>query len=287
MTDLISPTMIHTAPTAMVEVRAMAAIARDNPRNEQLAITRMQNSCGRLRTAEKAFYRLNRDGQQVSGLTVQLARELIRCWGYVNSGITEIARREGYSEMMAEAWDIDGGVRTFSTFTAPHRRNGGNGIRDLVDTQEIFENNASVGARYLRACLLGLLPLWYREEAQDLCLDTLANGADIGQEGPPLAQRQQQVITMFEGLAVTVAQLVRKIGRPETQWTAGDVATLRVIGKSITAGETHVRLEFPVEQTHNDDVLTAVPDTPAPAAVPAAPRTASTAAPKTTKADNK
>lgn len=286
MTDLISP-ITQPASTAMAEVRAMAAIARDNPRNEQLAIDRMRSSCGRLRTAEKAFYRLNRDGQQVSGLTVQLARELTRCWGYVNSGVTEIARREGYSEMMAEAWDIGGGVRAFSTFTAPHRRNGGGGIRDLVD-QEVFEDNASVGARYLRACLLGLLPLWYREEARDLCLDTLANGADIGQEGPPLAQRKQQVIDMFDGLAVTVAQLVRKIGRTEAEWTAGDVATLRVIGKSITAGETHVRLEFPAEQTHNEDVLTAVPDTPAPAAVPAAPRTTpSTAAPKTTKADNK
>lgn len=250
---------------AMAEVHAMLAIARDNPRSEQLAVTRRDDACSRLVLAEKAFYRFPRDGQQVTGPTVQLMRELARCWGNINFGIKELARRDGagQSEMMAEAWDIETNARSYNTFIVPHKRDVGKGTRDLVQMREIYENNANAGARRLRECLDAILPFWYIEEATALCTEVLENGADKGKQGPPLVERKRRMIEAFTEFKVTVAQLERRLDRPEGRWTAGDVATLRVIGKSLKAGETQVDLEFPREQTHASDVLgaTAAPIT--------------------------
>lgn len=238
----------------------MLMAARDSPRSEQLAVTRRDDACSRIVLAEKAFYRFPRDGQQVTGATVQLARELARCWGNVNFGIKELSRRDGagQSEMMAEAWDIETTTRSYNTFIVPHKRDGKNGPKDLTSMRDIYENNANAGARRLRECLFAVLPLWFIEEATDLCREVLENGADKGKQGPPLVERKRRLIEAFAGFKVTSSQIEQKIDRPEGRWTAGDLAMLRVIWKSLKAGETQVDVEFPREQTHASDVLGAV-----------------------------
>jgi hypothetical protein len=277
-TDLISPSSSWTGQgtkveqaRALAEVYAMLANARESPRSEQLATTRMNDACGRLVLAEKAFYRFPRDGQQVTGATVQLARELARCWGNINFGIKELLRDDGraQSEMLAEAWDIETSTRSYNVFIVPHKRDTKTGPKDLVNMRDIYENNANAGARRLRECLFAVLPVWFIEEATNLCTEVLENGADKGKQGPPLVERKRRLIEAFTEWRVTLAQLERKIDRPEGRWTAGDVAGLRVIWKSLRAGETQPDMEFPREQTHASDVLGAVAD-PLPAA-PAAP----------------
>jgi len=64
---------------------------------------------------------------------------------------------------------------------------------------------------------------------------------------PPAAPKPPTatgVIKGFEPLNVTASQLETKIGRPHTQWTADDIATLATLGKAIKAGETTVFKEF-------------------------------------------
>jgi hypothetical protein len=273
-TDLISPSSSWTGQgtkveqaRALAEVYAMLANARESPRSEQLAVTRRDDACSRLVLAEKAFYRFPRDDQQVTGATVQLARELARCWGNINFGIKELLRDDarGQSEMMAEAWDIETSTRSYNVFIVPHKKDTKKGPKDLVNMRDIYENNANAGARRLRECLFAVLPFWFIEEATNLCTEVLENGADKGKQGPPLVERKRRMIEAFTEFKVTVSQLERKLDRPEGRWTAGDVATLRVIGKSLKAGETHVDIEFPREQTHASDVLGAVA-TPLPVA---------------------
>ena len=46
-------------------------------------------------------------------------------------------------------------------------------------------------------------------------------------------------------MSVTQAQLEDKLGRPASDWTPGDVASLRVISTSLQRGETTVADEFP------------------------------------------
>lgn len=276
-TDLISPSSSWTGQgtkveqaRALAEVYAMLANARESPRSEQLAVTRRDDACSRLVLAEKAFYRFPRDGQQVTGATVQLARELARCWGNINFGIKELLRDDarGQSEMLAEAWDIETSTRSYNVFIVPHKRDTKSGPKELVNMRDIYENNANAGARRLRECLFAVLPFWFIEEATNLCTEVLENGADKGKQGPPLVERKRRLIEAFTEWRVTLAQLEGKIDRPEGRWTAGDVATLRVIWKSLRAGETQPDLEFQREQTHASDVLAA---TATPAPTPATP----------------
>lgn len=58
---------------------------------------------------------------------------------------------------------------------------------------------------------------------------------------PPTAQ---QIIDAFAKFNVAAAQLETRIGRPHTQWTADDIATLATLGKAIKAGETTAAKEF-------------------------------------------
>lgn len=69
----------------------------------------------------------------------------------------------------------------------------------------------------------------------------------LAESEPPAAPKQPTaagVIKGFEPLNVTAAQLETRIGRPQDEWTADDIAALANLGKAIKAGETTVFEEF-------------------------------------------
>ena len=66
---------------AIAQVQAMMIAAKQYPRDEGRARARMQDACGLMSLAERAFYRYPRGGEQVEGPSIHLARELARCWG--------------------------------------------------------------------------------------------------------------------------------------------------------------------------------------------------------------
>lgn len=124
---------------AVAEVQAAIFIAQQFPRNEATALARVRAACGQRTIAEKAFYRYPRSDKTVTGETIHLARELVRCWGHVDFGIRELARddQRGESEMLAYAWDLEVNTRVTNTFIAPHRRDRKEGARPLVDLREV------------------------------------------------------------------------------------------------------------------------------------------------------
>lgn len=249
----------------MAEVQAMMAIARDNPRSISLARSRMTDTCSQMALAERAFYRFNRGGQ-VTGPSVHLARELARCWGNITSGVKELYRNDFamHSEMLAYSWDIETNTRQEHGFIVPHKRDTKSGTVALEDMRSIYENNANAGARRLRECIFAVIPLWFRVDAQKLCMETLQKG-----DGKPLAHRVDEIIKRFTDFKVRQAQLEDKLGKPEGKWTAADVATLTVVGQSLAAGEATVEDEFPTAFTRAVDILPAGP-VAAPVAEPVA-----------------
>lgn len=228
---------------AVAEVQAAVVMARSMPRDISVAIDNMRQSCRMKRLAERAFFRFPRGGQQVSGASVHLARELARCWGNIDYGVKELARDDNYgqSEMLAFAWDLETNARSETVFIVPHMRDKKGGAQKLVDMRDIYENNANNGARRLRECIFSVLPPWFTDEAKEICNNTIANG-----EGDkPLPQRVADAVAAFEGIGVNVANLETKIGLARSKWTAHDVATLRVIYTSIQRGEISKEEEFP------------------------------------------
>lgn len=251
---------------AVAEVAAAVQVAQLCPRDVRAATEEMRRACAHPKLAERAFFRYNRGDGIVTGASVYLARELARCWGNVQSGVSELRRDDehGQSEMQAWAWDVQTNSRTSTTFIVPHARDTKKGRKELTDLRDVYENNANNGARRLREMILGLLPQWFVEEAKDICTDTIRAG-----NGKPLGERITEAVEAFEAeFRITRARLEQRIGHPSAAWTAHDVATLRVIFTSLRRGEIQVEDEFPTERTASVTAADlGVP--PAPAAQPA------------------
>jgi len=230
---------------AMAEVHAAMLIAREMPRDLASAIREMEMSCGQLALAERASYKFPRGGQNVAGPSVYLARELARCWGNIQYGITELRRDDEYgqSEMQAWAWDVQTNSRSSSTFIVPHKRDKRGGAERLTDMRDIYENNANNGARRLREAIFSVLPVWFVEQAKTMCAATLENGG-----GVPLAKRVSDAVAAFKARGVSKERLERKLGKPSNDWNAFDVADLGVTFASLQRGEITIADEFPEER---------------------------------------
>lgn len=228
---------------AVAEVQASVIAAMKSPRDVQAAMREMREVCAIPALAERAFFRFSR-GETVTGETVHLARELARIWGNITFGLVELSRDadKSHSEMMAFAWDLQTNARAQTTFIVPHVRDTKKGAKSLTDVRDIYENNANMGARRLREQIFAVLPVWFREEAAELCQRTLEHGG-----GKPLVQRVADCEAAFAGIGITRAQLETRQGRAATQWTAQDVAALGVVFQSIRRGEVSKEEEFPRE----------------------------------------
>lgn len=237
---------------AAAEVHARVVVAQQVPRSVTRAGANMREACEQRRLAERAFYRYSRGGQQVTGPTVHLARELARCWGNVDYGLTELDRDDtaGVSQMLAYAWDLETNARSVLTVFVPHLRDKKSGAERLTDVRDIYENNANQGARRLREVILAILPAWFVEEAKDNCMKTLQSDGT----GKTMAQQAADLVANFLRLGVTRAQLEAKQGRKADDWTPLDLAALRVVGKSIDRGETTVGEEFTADQVTAADI---------------------------------
>jgi len=226
---------------AAAEVFASVMSAKQAPRDQQLALRSMHEVCRMKELAERAFFRYSRAGSQVTGPTVHLARELARCWGNIHYGVSELRRDDehGQSEMQAFAWDLETNARAASIFIVPHKRDKRDGAVLLTEARDIYENNANAGARRVREAIYSVLPLWFVEQAQELCRNTLTSGG-----GKPLQQRIAEVIDWFGRIGVSEQQLADKVGKGAAQWTELDLAPLGVIYRSIKNGEVSKDDEF-------------------------------------------
>lgn len=236
---------------AIAEVQAAVVVAQQMPRDIERAVREMQRSCGQNSLAEKAFFRFPRGKDPdtgktlyVSGPSVQVARELARCFGNLQYGIVELRRDDGYgqSEMLAFAWDLETNTRSSTTFIVPHIRDTKKGSQALVDQRDIYENNANNGARRLREMIFAILPGWYTEDAIAACYQTLNAGIGDGEERE---QRIGIVIARFAEMGVSERQLTQKTGAPKERWTPYDITQLGVIYRSIQRGELNREDEFP------------------------------------------
>lgn len=241
---------------AVAEVQSMVVVAQNCPRNEAQAIQKMREACGRIHLAELAFFKFPRGGQSVQGPSVHLARELARCWGNINYGVSELDRDDlrGMSEMVAYAWDVQTNARSATNFIVPHMRDKKGGPERLVDLRDIYENNANNAARRVREMIFSVLPKWYVEEAKALCRETL----EKGEGDKPLTQRIADAVAAFAKIGVSVERLEAKIGTKSTAWTPVDIANLGVSHRSIRNKEISADEEFPpLGATKLEDVLKA------------------------------
>lgn len=221
---------------AAAEVMAAVQVALQFPRDETAAMNRMRMACRNRRLADRAFYSFPRAGGRVTGPTVHLAKELARCWGNIQCGIHELSRDDerGQSEMQAFAWDVQTNERVSTTFIVPHLRDTKNGPVRFEESRDIYENNANNGSRRLREMIMSVLPVWFREEAIEICQETINNrGANV------MAPERQRALAVeqYAGLGVNQSQLEQFIRKAADMWLPPDLTKLNVLHAEIVAGK--------------------------------------------------
>ncbi len=235
-TDLV-PT---NGPDAMVavatgrvtqEVQAAMTIAKKCPRDETAAIERIRQACTRVRLAEQARYSYPRGGKKVEGPSVRLAEVMAQNWGNLDFGIVEVEQRQGESTMMAYCWDLETNTRQTKTFTVRHWRDTRGGGHALSDARDVYEITANMGARRMRACILGIIPGDVQDVAIEQCHKTLA-----GDSKEPVADRVRKMVAAFSEFSVNAEMIERKLGHKVDACDEYSLVDLRGIYQSLRDG---------------------------------------------------
>jgi hypothetical protein len=217
---------------AVAEVMGKLFVASRRPRDKAQAFTELMEECARPAMAEEAEYSYPRGTETVSGPSIRLAEAMARVWGNIEYGIRELSDDEEGTEMEAYCWDLETNVLSSQKFRVKKERSTRQGSYKLTDQRDVYEQNANLGSRRLRARILAVLPADLKEHALAACKRTLAPKVD------ELPARVSKMVTSFGKMKVTPGQLEKYIGRKTTEFTADDFTKLIGVHNSLKDGFT-------------------------------------------------
>ena len=213
------------------EVQAAMIVARRFPRDETAAIARIAQSCKRRLLAGKAVYKYAKGGNNITGPSIRLAEAIAQAWGNLDFGVIELSRRGGSSEMMAYCWDLETNTRQQKIFTVKHWVDTKGGGRSTRDERETYETVANLGARRMRACILGIVPGDVSEFAVEECRKTLRGVSD-----EPTVDRVRKMVVRFAELGVDQEMLEQKLQHPVASTDVFELEDLISIYNSMKDG---------------------------------------------------
>lgn len=214
------------------EVQAAMIVAKHFPRDERVSCDRILNACTRRSLAECAIYSYSRGGTEVSGPSIRLAECIAQNWGNIDFGYIELEQKNGESQVMAYAWDLETNTRQSKVFSVPHRRDTKKGSFPLTDSRDIYEMVANQASRRVRSCILAVIPNDVVEMAVSQCEVTLKSSA----AGKALDDRIAEMVERFAEYGVTTDQLRAYIGKNVEAFTENDVIRLGKVYRSLKDG---------------------------------------------------
>ena len=241
-------TVAIEASRAVAEAQGKLYIAKAFPRDETRARTAVMEVCSRYEFASKAFYAFPRGKETITGPNIRFAEELARCWGNVDYGIKELSRDTGKSELQAYAWDLETNTQSVQNFTNPHQREVGKKMVSLTSDRDIYENNANMAARRLRARILAILPSWLVEAAINQCRKTVA----AGEKGMILIDRVRVLVQMFGKFGVTQDQIEKRLKKKVDAMSEDELAEYVGIYNSIKDKDSTAASWFGTEEKAAD-----------------------------------
>lgn len=235
------------------EVQAAMVIAKRFPRDEVDSFNRIINSCKRKGLAENAMYEYPRGGQKVTGPSIRLAEAMAQNWGNIDFGIIELEQKNGESQVMAYAWDLETNTRQTKIFSVPHVRGTKKGNVPLTDPRDIYEMVANQGARRLRACILGVIPGDVQEAAIKQCEETMASG-----EKKPIIDIVREMAAIFQNeFGVPLEAIEKYIGCKSEAFSMNDLVRLKKVYRSLHDGmakrEDYFELAVPADSSEVTD----------------------------------
>ena len=219
------------------EVQAAMVIAKKFPRDEYEATEKIKRTCQRSTLAEQAIYSYPRGGQNVSGPSIRLAEALAQNWGNIDYGIIELEQKDGKSEMMAYAWDLESNTRVTKIFGVEHKRDTKKGSYVLTDSRDIYEATANFGARRMRACILGVIPGDVVDMAVNECIETQKKS--YGEL--PSQEKIKKIEKLFKkDFGVTKEQIEKYAGRNMGTFGAEECTDLWGVYTALKNGQAKV-----------------------------------------------
>lgn len=229
------------AASAQHEIQSAIIIARKFPRNEEACFQRLMKAAMRPSFAEDATYSFPRGGQDVTGPSVNLAREAARLWGNIRFGLYVVRDDEDTRLIRGFAYDVEHNVKVeveddFRKLIQRKVKEGpekGKAVWVIPDERDLRELTNRRGAILLRNALLQVMPKDLIEDALYQCSKTLETEATSNPDG-----ERKRLLLDFGSLNIAVEQIEQKLGHAFAQSTPKELAELRGICKSIQDGHT-------------------------------------------------
>ena len=234
------------------EVQAAMVIAKKFPRDEVQSFNRIMRACQRKTLAEQAMYEYPRGNTKVTGPSIRLAEAMAQNWGNLDYGIIELEQKNGESQVMAYAWDLETNTRQTKIFSVPHIRSTKKGNVTLTDPRDIYEAVANQAARRVRACILGIIPSDVVDAAVDRCNETLR-----GAYKEPLVDRVRTMAEVFEKeFSVNISMIEKYLGCKRDSFSENDFVRLKKVYRALRDGmakrEDYFEIGLPV--TDNSEI---------------------------------
>lgn len=221
--------------STLAEIKGKMFLARQFPRDTDLAVQRTLQECQQKSLAESAQYEYKRGDTVVRGPSIRLVEVLARNWGNIAYGVREVEATSEGTLVEAYAWDLETNVADNKVFTVKNERNTKNGSYKLKDSRDIYENMANNAARRKRACMLSVLPGWYVDAALEECDKTLKKALTGGGK-VSLEEIRAQLSQAFAAMDVTPKMICEKVGRDIEHLTENDIVQLRRLYTTIKDG---------------------------------------------------
>jgi len=240
---------------AVQQVQASLVIAKKFPRNELEATNKLLQACRRPGLAEVATYSYPRGGQTVTGPSIRLAEAAAQYWGNIEFGWRELERKPGESTVQAYCWDKESNTQREQTFAVKHVRDTKGGGKALTDERDIYENNANMAARRMRACILAMIPGDIIESAVVQCEETLT--AEANKKVTP--ENKDRLYKGFLSLGITRKMIEDRIKRDLDSIPAIEFVALCKIANSLKDGMSvpkdwfNMELAEEASETKKDD----------------------------------
>lgn len=235
------------------EVQVAMLAAKKFPRDQVVAFNNILRACQRKKLAESSMYEYPRGGEKITGPSIRLAEAIAQNWGNIDFGFMELEQRNGVSQVMAYAWDLETNARQTKLFSVPHIRHTRKGDYPLTDPRDIYELVANQAARRVRACILGIVPGDVVEAAVERCNKTLREGYD-----EPLVDRVRTMARAFEkDFSVTLPMLEKYLGCRSDAFSENDFVRLKKVYIALRDGvakrEDYFEIALPVDESEISD----------------------------------
>ena len=222
---------VAAASRQFAEVKGAIQLAREFPRDEIQAFKRMRRTCSRAAFADDALYAFPRGDSIVSGASIRLIEELVRCYRNIDYGFRIMEMRDDRSLVEAFAWDVENNIKARREFWVLHIRETKSGSYPLTSPRDIYELCANMAQRRVRACVEEMLPVDLLEESKILCKKAMAGGDTL-----PLGDRVRNMVVAFSEIGVDEDMLEQRLGHPLKAVVVEELPKLKQVYNSIKDG---------------------------------------------------